>query len=176
MITTIDFAILDFIQEYLRSDIADSVMRFITSLGDHGILYIAIALVMLCIEKTRKTGTELAVTLIVGFILCNLVLKNAVARLRPYTVTDFQIIISPLSDFSFPSGHTFFAFAFAAVLFRHSRKWGVAAYILAALIGFSRLYLYVHYPTDVIAGAILGVAIGIGAMKFCEMYERKFNS
>ena len=168
MITSIDLAILDFIQEHLRSGIGDILMKLITSLGNHGIFYIAFAMIMLCVKKTRETGIQLTVALIAGFILCNILLKNAVARPRPYTITDFQIIIAPLKDFSFPSGHTFFAVSFAAIIRHNYRKWGIAAYILAALIGFSRLYLYVHYPTDVIAGAVLGIITGIGSIRLCN--------
>ncbi|MBQ8526214.1 MAG: phosphatase PAP2 family protein [Clostridia bacterium] len=161
MITTIDFEILNFIQEHMRSGFGDIFMKAVTALGDHGILYIALTLILLFIGKTRKTGIRLAAAMIISFVLCNLILKNAVGRIRPYAAADFQIIISPLSDFSFPSGHTLFAFAFASVIFSDYRRWGIASFIIAALIGFSRLYLYVHYPTDVIAGAILGGIIGV---------------
>ena len=169
MITHIDFLILNFIKDYIHCDVMDFIMKFITAIGDHGIVYIGFAIVMLCIPKTSKTGRELAVSLIVGFVLCNLILKNAVARPRPYTLTDFEIIIAPLSDYSFPSGHTFFAFAFLKIISVRYPTMKIPALIFAILIGFSRLYLYVHFPTDVVAGAILGTLTGIGAMRLDKM-------
>ena len=171
--TNIDFAILNFIQEYMRTSFGDVFMKLITAIGDHGISYIAFSLIMLCIPKMRSLGVRLAVTMASGFVICNLLLKKTIARIRPYEVANFDIIVAPLSDFSFPSGHTFFAFACSAVVFSRYKKWGIAMYILSAIIGFSRLYLYVHYPSDVVAGAVLGWLTGYVVVKIFDKRQKK---
>lgn len=165
MITQIDFTILDFIQT-LRSPVSDAVFSFITRLGDSGFIWILTALIMLCFKKTRKCGIIVAIALIIGTIAGNLILKNLFARERPFILNPDMvenIIISLPSGYSFPSGHTRSSFEAAFAIFLCNKKWGIPALILAALIGFSRNYLYVHYPTDVIAGAILGIVIGFAS-------------
>lgn len=101
----------------------------------------------------------------IGALLCNVTLKPLVARLRPFEIADTmrQLLIDPPSDFSFPSGHTTSSFAAATALAAARARGGLAAMILAAVIAFSRLYLYVHYPTDVIAGALIGAFSGLAA-------------
>lgn len=165
MITQLDFIILDFIQNNMRSDAMDIIMKCITALGDHGILFILLTIVLLAVPKTRYSGKCMALAMASGFVICNIILKNAIARIRPYDIVNFPIIVSKLSDYSFPSGHTTFSFLVATVLFAFYKKWGVFAYIMATLIGFSRLYLYVHYPTDVLAGMLLGILLGFVSIK-----------
>lgn len=163
MITQIDFKILDFIQT-LRSPILDKVFAFITHLGDKGYIWIAIALIMLCFKKKRKCGIIMAIALILGTLIGNITLKNLFGRLRPFQVNTSMkdmLIISAPGGFSFPSGHTLSSFECAFAIFFHNKKMGIPALILATLIGFSRNYLYVHYPTDVIAGIILGLFIAV---------------
>ncbi len=160
MITQIDFFILDLIQSIMKSPVCDAVFTFITHLGDKGILFIALAIMLMLFKKTRKTGFALALGLIIGFIVCNLILKNVFARVRPFDIRDVAIIIPKPRDFSFPSGHSFHAFVCAKVLSTGFKKYSFWFYIVAFLIAFSRLYLYVHYPSDVIVGSILGVLTG----------------
>ena len=159
---TFDLPILDWIANHLWCPFGNAVMPVITHLGDGGILWIAIALVLLCIPKTRKSGLAMALALLMGFVVCNLWLKPAISRLRPF---DYQLqcfdrviplLIAAPKDASFPSGHTIAAFDAASVLLLRHPKWGIAALVLAALIAFSRLYLYVHYPTDVLVSVVLG--------------------
>ena len=172
-----EFAILDFIQNYLSSPIMDKVMVFITSLGNSGALWIGAALAMLCSRKYRHTGIMLAVGLILSMVVGNLILKPAVARLRPFQVMEgIELIIKPPHDFSFPSGHTLASVISAVIIFMQHRRLGVAAIITAVLIAFSRLYLYVHFPTDVLAGAILGVLIGIFSVKITKYFLKKILS
>ena len=111
----------------------------------------------------------LAASLIGCLLIGNLTLKPLVARIRPYDVAGFdQLLIGKLSDYSFPSGHTLASFAAATVLVVMDRKWGVVALIIATLISFSRLYLYVHFPTDVLAGFVIGVIISLLCVKFIK--------
>lgn len=161
-----DLEILEFIQTYLRNDVFDAVMPLITKLGDRGIVWIICSVLLLLFPRTRKAGAAAAASLILEALCCNVILKPLAARPRPYHVTaEIQLLIPPLSDYSFPSGHTGAAFAVASALFFMKNRLWIPALILSVLIGFTRLYLYVHYPSDVLAGALLGILSGwIGSM------------
>lgn len=156
-----DFGILDWIQLHLRCGFLDTVMPLITKLGDAGILWIVLTILLLLIPKTRKTGITMAAALIFDVLLCNLLLKPLIARVRPYDInTAVSLLIAPPTDFSFPSGHSAVSFAATtALFFKKDRLW-IPALILSVCIAFSRLYLYVHYPTDVLAGILLGILTG----------------
>lgn len=172
---TWEFSVLDFIQAHLRSGIGDIVMPLITHLGDSGVIWVVLALVLLIYPKTRKTGAALAVALALDVICCNLILKPFVARIRPCDInTAVQLLIPRPDDFSFPSGHTGASFAAASALYFSGSKLRFPALILAALIGFSRLYLYVHYPTDVLAGAVLVALLGWVGCTLIRLMERRF--
>ncbi|MBQ7345222.1 MAG: phosphatase PAP2 family protein [Oscillospiraceae bacterium] len=161
-----DLPILDWIAANLWCPFLDAVMPVITLLGDAGIFWIAIAVVLLFFPKTRRIGLGMGAALLLGLLVCNVTLKPLVARIRPYDYVleqfgvQIKLLIEAQHDFSFPSGHTIASFEAATVLLIHSKKAGVPAVVLACLIAFSRLYLYVHYPTDVIASVVLGVAFG----------------
>lgn len=157
----VDMAVLNFVQTYLRCNFLDMAMPLITELGNGGILWIICSLLLTVFPKTRKAGIAMAVSLILEVLCCNVLLKPFVARLRPCDVnTAVRLLIPHPEGFSFPSGHTGASFAAAAALFFGKNRMGAVAFILAALIGFSRIYLYVHYPTDVLAGAMLGIMLG----------------
>ena len=173
MILQIDFAILDFVQKHFRSEVCDEIMKFVTALGNYGAFYIVTTLILLIYAKTRTAGTKLAIAQITGAIICSVILKNVVGRIRPFNIRDFDLLINAPKDFSFPSGHTLHAFVCASVIYTANRKWGIAAYILAFVMGFSRIYLYVHYPSDVLTGAVLGVAIGYGVSKAFDYYKKR---
>ena len=144
----IELSILDWIQT-LHTPFLDKIMVFITRLGDAGIIWIVLSIVLLLIPKTRKSGAVMVAALVVDVLLCNIVLKNLVARTRPYDVnTGVHLLVAKLHDYSFPSGHTAASFASVTTLY------------LACLIAISRLYLYVHYPTDVLGGILFGVISG----------------
>ncbi len=171
----IEFKILDLLQN-IRTPIGDAVMCFITRLGDAGMVWILLTIVLLVIPKTRKTGVVLMVALCVDLLLCNGILKNLVARIRPYDInTQVQLLIARPSDFSFPSGHTAASFtAVAALYFSGERKLWKLALILACLISFSRMYLYVHYPTDILGGILVGIAAGyIGYIAVSRRTKRR---
>ena len=138
-------------------------MVFITSLGNAGIIWIVMTIVFLLIPKMRKTGAVMAAALIIDLLLCNVILKNLVARTRPYDVnTGVQLLVSRLHDYSFPSGHTAAAFASVTALYLAGEKklWKLAL-ALGCVIAFSRMYLYVHYPTDILGGVIIGILSGV---------------
>ena len=159
-----DLPVLDWIAANLWCPVLDAVMPVITLLGDAGIFWIAIAVLFIFTRKYRKTGIGMMFALMMGLLVCNIWLKPTIARIRPY---DFQmeyflkeipLLVGGMHDFSFPSGHTIASFEAAVVILLNSKKLGIPAMILACLIAFSRLYLYVHYPTDVIASILLGTA------------------
>ena len=148
-----------FIQEHLRAPALNGVMCFITHLGDTGAIWIAFTLLLLFLPRTRKAGMICAAALIVNLLLTNIALKNIIQRIRPYDVMDsLKILVEAEHDFSFPSGHTAASFACAWAMRRTlPKKCWIPAIVLAALISLSRLYVGVHYPTDVIGGAIVGI-------------------
>ena len=160
-----DLPILHWIADNLHCEFLDFLMPIITLFGEAGIFWIATALVLILIPKTRRMGLGMGVALLIGLILCNLTLKPLCARIRPYDYellhygTEIKLLVEALHDYSFPSGHTIASFECAAVILMHNKKWGIAAMVLAVLIAFSRLYLYVHYPTDVLTSIVLGVGI-----------------
>ena len=173
----LDGGFLLFLQESVRNPILDSIMIFITSLGNGGMIWIAATIVLLIPKKTRKAGIMSAVALLGSLIINNNIVKNIVQRPRPFvTFTDLQIIIPTPSEFSFPSGLTSSSFAAAAVFYRHlPKKLGLPAVILAGLIGFSRLYVGVHYPTDVIAGVLMGILLSYLAEYLVNLFVKKLK-
>lgn len=169
-----ELRILDFLQT-IHTPLLDKILAFITSLGNAGIIWIVLAVVLLILPKTRKTGIIVAAALLMDLVLCNLILKNLVARVRPYDVnTAIAILIKKPLDFSFPSGHTAASFAAMTALFlaKMKKAW-IAALVLAVLIAFSRLYFYVHYPTDVLGGAVVGILSGIIGYAIVEKIDKR---
>lgn len=167
-----EFAVLDFLQK-IHTDIGDFFFSTITHLGDAGIAWIILSLIFICIKKYRKYGVSMAIALIFGVIIGNVTLKPLIARIRPYDVnTDVLLLIKTPSDFSFPSGHTLSSFAASLSLLRYNKKFGIPAIIAAILIAFSRMYLYVHYPTDIFAGIIIGAICSLSACKIVDRMEK----
>jgi len=161
-----DLPILDWIQANLQSGFMDKFMPFITVFGDAGIFWMICAAVLFIFPKTRKTGLGMAIAMMIGLLVCNVTLKPLVARIRPYDLqaelgVTIRLLCEAQHDFSFPSGHTIASFEAAVVLLKNSKKMGIPAMILAVLISFSRMYLYVHYPTDVFASIILGTLFAL---------------
>ena len=153
-----DAGILLFIQEYIRQDFLTPLVKFITHLGDAGWFWIALSVVLLFFKKTRRAGITALLALLIGALITNVALKNLVARIRPYEVIeDLHLLIEKQSDYSFPSGHTCASFAAGLVYLKMLPcRYGVAAILLAVLIAFSRLYVGVHYPTDILGGILVG--------------------
>lgn len=159
----LDGQILLFIQEHMRNSVCDLFFKGITHLGDAGIFWILLTIVLLCFRQTRKAGVYSACALIASLIVSNLILKNLVGRIRPYELVEgLQCIVAPAYDASFPSGHTSASFASAvSIYWQISRKFAVFLIVLASLIAFSRLYVGIHYPTDVLGGLVAGICIGL---------------
>lgn len=158
--TLFELDILYFLQEILKNDFLDSLMTNITGLGNGGMVWIIIAVVLLLFKKTRQTGLVMAVAMLCCFVFGNLILKNVIARPRPYVVDpNIVLLVKPsLESGSFPSGHTMNSFSAALVLVFREEKFCGAALTLAIMIAFSRIYLMMHFPTDVLGGIIIGYA------------------
>ena len=161
-----DLPILDWIQANLQSPLMDKIMPIITLFGAGGIFWIAWSVLLILIPKTRRTGLGMGFALLMGLIVCNIILKPGVARPRPYDMqAELGVVIDLLvkrsHDFSFPSGHTIASFEASVVLLLNSPVMGIPAFILAILVSFSRLYLYVHYPTDVLVSVVLGTLFAL---------------
>ena len=174
----LDGQTLLFIQDNLRQDWLTPVMIWITRLGNAGMVWIALPAILLLLPKTRKVGCMSALALIGALVVDNLILKNLVARIRPYEVIDgLNRLIEAQKDYSFPSGHTGSSFASAVVCFLElPKKYGIPILILAILIAFTRLYVGVHYPTDVLAGVIIGIMLAFAARYVCSKKMAKEQS
>ena len=172
-ITIWDLSVLDALQR-CRTPILDSFFSTVTHLGDGGILWIAVALVLLCVPKTRRLGLCVALALIFDLLLCNLCIKPLVGRVRPYAIRDMVLLVRAPTDASFPSGHAAAAFTVSSALAWRRSRLAIPAVLLALVIAFSRLYLYVHYPTDVFAGIALGALCGtLGHFVSSRFFRKK---
>lgn len=181
-----EYKILDFFKNYIKNDVLDIIVPFITSLGNGGFIWILLTVILLLIKKTRKTGFYMALSLILSFVVCNLTLKPVIARPRPFEIyKDMPLLIKAPTDFSFPSGHSAssFAAAFAFLMgnikikddkkYLSNKKWVFALIFLATLIALSRLYLYVHFPSDVFVAILLGIAFGYISAKIVDFIYAK---
>ena len=172
-----EIPILDWIRNTITNPFLDVIVPVITDFCEGGIGWIIMAVVLLFFKKTRKIGITMAVSLVLGLLLCNLTLKPMIARTRPFVYNpNIQLIVKQPGEYSFPSGHSTTSFLCAYVIYLYSKKWGIPALIFAGMIALSRLYLYVHYPTDVIIGSLLGCLFGWAAyllVSFCEKQWKK---
>jgi undecaprenyl-diphosphatase len=163
-LTAFDLSILEWIRENLVTDWLTPIFRIITFFAEFGAGWIAIALVLVCRKKTRWMGWTVGAALLLGLLLGECGLKFLIQRPRPFEELEgLQLLIPEPIGFSCPSGHTTSSFAAAVSIFFFNKKWGGAALALAALIGFSRMYFTVHYLTDVLFGAALGIACAFAA-------------
>ena len=164
-IQSLDYRILALIQRRMRCKVLDKMMPGISAVGNNGYIWIALAFLFICIRHYRICGYTMMGAILICAVICNLIIKPAVARFRPcHTVSSMPLLIRRPTDYSFPSGHTISSFAAAMVLFHFHYIIGIAAFVLAFLIAFSRVYLFVHYPTDVLVGACLGMLISWGVL------------
>ena len=152
-----EFELLAALQN-IRSPWLDQVMIWITNLADHGRLWVMIGLLCLAFSKTRHLGLSMLLSIGLGYVTGNCMLKRIFARKRPcWQKPEIALAVPSPKDYSFPSGHTLVSFEGAFSIWNYNRKWGAAALAAAALIGCSRLYLFVHFPTDVLGGIVLAM-------------------
>lgn len=164
-----DFAILDWIQAHLRCGFMDVLMTMITTLGNTGMIWIAFGVVLLFFKKYRPWGLTLLIGLAIGSILGNEIIKHIVCRPRPCHLNEaVELLIKRPSSYSFPSGHTCSSFIGAITLTWANKKFAYFAFPLAALIAFSRMYHYVHFPTDILGGIALACLVAIPTCLFLK--------
>lgn len=177
MITNIDLSIMLFVQEHLRSDIGNIILKFITHLGDAGWFWIAIGVALLFFKKTRSIGASVLLSLVINAFFTNITLKDLIARPRPFNVCDAIVpLVKKPSSFSFPSGHTSASLTAAFVLYKMTpKKVGIPAVILATLIGLSRIYVGVHYPTDVLGGVAVAIVSSIWGCYLVNYWKMKYG-
>ena len=170
-----EFAFLDWLCQF-RNPVMNAISIFFDYAGAHGEIWIAFTLLLLLFRRTRKAGFAMAVALVLYMAAGHFFLKPLFARPRPCDVnTAITILVKRPHGHSFPSGHTASAFAAAFALWLQNRKLGVPALVLAAFIAFTRLYLYVHFPTDVLGGLVLGIALGFFASWLVDRLANKPN-
>ena len=172
---TAEYNFLMFIRENMTSEFMDGFMSFISMLGDGGMIWIVLGIALLCFKKTRICGVFVLLSMLLGFLMGNVALKNIFGRMRPYDKFGVDIIIPPLSDYSFPSGHTLSSFAAALAIYKTDKRYGAAALVFASLMAFSRLYLFVHYPTDIVGGIALAFLSSYRAEKIMQKVQKTKN-
>ncbi len=171
----LELSILDYIHKHLRSLFGDIVMPLISALGNGGFIWLCAIVGFVCTRQYRMAGLSMALALAMGLIVGSFVLKPLFGRARPFAKKPgVDLIVRAPRDSSFPSGHTLTSFAAATALFLSERQMGGGALVLAGLIAFSRMYLYVHYPSDVLAGVALGMGFGYMGFKMLDMWKFAF--
>lgn len=157
----------------IHNPVLDKIMIVLSTIGDAGLLWIGVAILLICMKKYRKCGLQVAVAMLLTFIVGNLILKNMIHRDRPCWIDpSITLLVKSPSDFSFPSGHSTNGFTASVSILLCDKKLGIAAVILAAAIAFSRLYNFVHFPTDVIAGIVIGI---VSALFVNYLFQRKVH-
>lgn len=157
-----EYAILNYIQENYKSLMFDNITRVLAYLGSMSMIWVVLTIICLIVKKYRRVGISLAANFIFNAVAANVIIKTIVARPRPCTLnTTVELITKVPFDASFPSGHTLYAFGAATIIFIYNKWLGILAYIFAIIMGLSRMYAYVHFPTDVLFGAIFGILFAI---------------
>ena len=169
----LDTSILLYIQDFIRTPFLTAIMVFFSKIGNLGLVWIITGLILLIPSKTRRGGFDLLACLLFAYIVNDLFIKELVARIRPYdAINNLSILVAPESSYSFPSGHTNTSFASAFVLTRSYGKKGAWAYIPAVLIAVSRCYVGVHYPSDVLAGMVVGTLVSFAVYWLLHKYVK----
>ncbi|MCM1122638.1 MAG: phosphatase PAP2 family protein [Eubacterium sp.] len=179
ILSSLDDNILLFFQEVIRNPVMTPILKVITTLGNGGAIWIALTVLLLLLPKTRKVGFMTSLSLIGTLLINNMFLKNLVNRTRPYEVIEgLTYLVRTPTDSSFPSGHSACAFAVACIMFRRlPKRYGIPALVLAIVIALSRLYVGVHYPSDVLFGTLSGIVISYAAEAVAEwILKRKVGA
>lgn len=174
----IEHDILFWIQQNLRGGVLDTPLKLITKLGDVGAFWIGLSLVLMFFRRTRRTGMFCGASILLAFLLVNCAIKPLIGRVRPYTLfSDITSMVGAESDKSFPSGHASNSFACAWMLCRVGKRRALdyAALALAILISLSRLFVGVHYPTDVLCGILIGIICSEIAMRIMKKYWKRIK-
>ena len=174
-IQSVDFYILDFLQTMARSSFWDKFFSMFTSLGDPVMIlcYCALLVVM---KKTRRDGVMVTCGALIGLAVGNGLLKLLIRRDRPcWLRPEIELLVKNPSDYSFPSGHTMHIAILSVILIYNPPKLAYALIPLTLLMAYSRMYLYLHFPSDVLGGLILGVAIGLLVCWLFPKAEKKFS-
>lgn len=157
----------------LHREWLDPVMIFFTTIGEYGICWIVLSIVLAVIPRTRKCGFTIMGAMAMSFLFGNILLKNLIARPRPCAVDTSVTLLVPFpSEYSFPSGHSASGFSAAVTIFAYYHKEGIAALLVAGIIAFSRMYLFVHYPTDILGGILLGTLDACLAFLGARLWEK----
>lgn len=174
-LSELEIGILLWIQENFRFSFLNPIMQFITTLGDKGFFWILACILLVLFKKTRRIGVIAAVALALNTLIVNVILKTQIMRVRPFVLEEGLSLITRLpKDSSFPSGHTSASFATAVIMFKGLPRYaGIPALVLAFLIGFSRLYVGAHFPTDVLAGAVIGTTVALAVWWYFKKYVYK---
>lgn len=178
-ITNFDFSILYFIQENWRTEWLDLICAFLSRAFELGVPWLVLGAVLFCFKKTRTAGAILVCAVVLTFFFNELAVKNAINRERPCTIDPtIELIVKKPTSYSFPSGHTASCFAAAGTLLFTYKRLGIPLIIFSAFMGFSRMYLFVHFPTDVLAGAALGLLMAwVTVLVFRELkYDEKLSN
>jgi len=159
-----------------RTEVLDSFFLGLTRVaGTYGQLWLIIAALLLIFKKTRKAGISVLIAYLAVYLLGQIVLKQLISRPRPCQIDQtFAMLVARPSSSSFPSTHSAWAFGAATAIFMQHRKLGAAAYAVAALIAFSRMYMFLHFPTDVLFGTALGIALGVLASRITKALWKRF--
>jgi undecaprenyl-diphosphatase len=174
--TDLDIGILYWLQDHVVCSFLTPLMKTVTTMGNGGIIWILMCLVLMIPKSTRKIGMTAALSLAFVTLLNNIILKNIVARPRPFTYADIELLIAAPKSYSFPSGHAASSFATATAVFLGNKKFGAIALALAALVAFSRLYFFVHFPSDVLVGSLEGIFTAIVVSKIVAYAMKKKDS
>jgi len=171
---TVELAILNWIQANCRCPLLDVLMPAVSLICNHGEIWILAAAGLLLFKKTRSAGVTVALALGMHLLICNGLLKPLIGRIRPCDVnTAVQLLIAHPADASFPSGHASASFAAVSAMKASGCRLWRAAFVLAVLISFSRLYLYVHWPSDILGGAVLGIALGFASRRAILYFQAR---